>query len=222
MLARVLVIEDHAVLANAIADALRYAGHSVDIAYDGQDGDLKATVTAYDVVVLDRDLPRLHGDAVCQHIVASPHNTRVLILTATGALEDRVAGLAAGADDFLSKPFELAELMARVQALARRSGPRHAPVIRTGPFELDTNRRHLTKNGKPIALTTKELAVVEILMTANGRVVSTEELMERAWDENLDPFSSVVRVVLSKLRKKIGHPDPIVTLPGQGYRWTRT
>ncbi|MFB9184942.1 response regulator transcription factor [Dactylosporangium sucinum] len=214
---RVLLIEDEAVLAEQVAEGLRDQGMAVDVAADGLDGLHKATANRYDVVVLDRDLPLLHGDQVCTALAAADGTARVLMLTAAGEAADRVAGLTLGADDYLPKPFVFAELVLRVRALARRAAgaPR---VLRRAGLTFDTARRVVTRDGRTIPLTTKELAVLEILMTADGAVVSSEDLLERAWDEHADPFTATVRVTLARLRRKLGDPPLIETVVGAGYR----
>jgi DNA-binding response OmpR family regulator len=214
---RVLLIEDEALLAEQIADGLRDHGLAVDVAADGVDGLHKAGSNRYDVVVLDRDLPLLHGDQVCAALAAGDSTARVLMLTAAGEAADRVAGLLLGADDYLPKPFVFAELVLRIRALARRAN--NAPrVLRRAGLTFDTGRRVVTRGGRIIPLTTKELAVLEILMTADGAVVSAEDLLERAWDEHADPFTATVRVTLGRLRRKLGDPPLIHTVRGVGFR----
>jgi DNA-binding response OmpR family regulator len=215
---RVLVVEDERELANAIADGLRQHALAVDVAYDGADGLQKATINAYDVVVLDRDLPRLPGDAVCASIVAAGAQTRILMLTAASAVRERVAGLGLGADDYLTKPFAFAELVARVQALGRRSRPAAPPVIERGGIRLDPHRGTVERDGRPVPLSRKEFAVLLELLRAEGGVVSTEQLLEKAWDEQIDPFTNVVRFTIMKVRRKLGEPAVIETLAGTGYR----
>jgi DNA-binding response OmpR family regulator len=190
----------------------------VDVALDGDEGHEKATVTRYDVVVLDRDLPGMSGDELCREIVASGQLTRVIMLTASGSVADRVEGLSLGADDYLAKPFAFDELVARVRALARRSTPVTPPVLRAGDLELDPARRTVTRNGEPVDLTRKEFGVLEVLLAASGSVVSSEELLERVWDEHADPFTTTVRVTVMTLRKKLGEPGIIDTVVGSGYR----
>jgi DNA-binding response OmpR family regulator len=215
---RVLVVEDEQVLADAIATGLRRAAMAVDVAYDG-DGALERTsVNDYDVVVLDRDIPKIHGDEVCRQLVASGSTARILMLTAAGELDDKVTGLALGADDYLAKPFAFAELMARVRALARRSSPPLPPVLERAGVVLDPNRREVSRDGQAVVLTNKEFAVLEVLMRAQGTVVSAEHLLEKAWDEYIDPFTNVVRVTIMTLRRKLGDPPVIETVPGAGYR----
>jgi DNA-binding response OmpR family regulator len=214
---RVLVVEDQAELADDIADGLRDQGIAADVAYDGSVAIEKALMTAYDVVVLDRDLPRIHGDAVCAALVSSPSAARILMLTAAGTVGDRVDGLNLGADDYLSKPFAFAELVARVRALARRR-PAAAPLLAHGDLMLDRARRRVSRAGRPVSLTRKELGILEELMVADGAVISTEDLLERVWDENADPFTRTVTVTVGRLRAKLGQPDLIETVVGSGYR----
>jgi DNA-binding response OmpR family regulator len=215
---RVLVIEDHVELAETVALGLQREGMAVDIAHDGESGLRRAALYDYDVIVLDRDLPGVHGDRVCEMLVAEGGRTRVLMLTASAGIEDRVAGLSLGADDYLPKPFAFAELIARIRALARRAQPALAPVMRNGDLTLDTGRRIAHRAGRRLDLTAKELAVLELLLAARNTVVSPEELLARAWDEAADPFSAVVKVTISRLRRKLGEPPIIVTVPGAGYR----
>ena len=215
---RVLVVEDARRLADAIARGLRAEGMAVDVAYDGVEGHQKSMLTRYDVVVLDRDLPEMHGDDVLTEIVAASDTTRVLMLTASSVVEDRVDGLSLGADDYLTKPFAFPELVARIRALGRRSSPAVPPVLRAGDLELDPGKRTVTRSGKPLELTRKEFGVLEVLMAAGGSVVSSEELLERVWDENADPFTTTVRVTMMTLRRKLGDPGIIDTVVGSGYR----
>ena len=215
---RILIVEDEQPLAEAIARGLRREGMAVDVAFNGDEGHEKASITRYDVVVLDRDLPGMSGDKLCTEIVRSGALTRVLMLTASGAVEDRVEGLSLGADDYLAKPFAFPELIARVRALARRATPVTPPILRAGDVELDPARRTVTRAGKPIELTRKEFGVLEVLLAAGGSVVSSEELLERVWDENADPFTTTVRVTVMTLRKKLGEPGIIDTVVGSGYR----
>jgi DNA-binding response OmpR family regulator len=214
---RVLVVEDQAELADDIADGLRDQGIGADVAYDGAMGIEKALMTAYDVVILDRDLPRVHGDAVCTTLAAAPSPARILLLTASGTVGDRVDGLNLGADDYLTKPFAFAELVARVRALSRRA-PAAPPVTVRGDLVVDRARRRASRAGRPLSLTKKELAVLEELLVADGAVVSAEELLERVWDENADPFTRTVTVTLARLRRKLGVPELIETVVGSGYR----
>lgn len=215
---RVLVVEDHEELAGAIATGLRREGMAVDVALDGESALQRAGVYEYDVIVLDRDLPGIHGDRVCAALVEREVRARVLMVTASGAIEERVEGLGLGADDYLPKPFAFAELVARIRALARRSQPALPPVMRHGDLTLDPGQRVARRAGRRLELSTKELAVLELLLAARGAVVSAEELLERAWDEAADPFSSVVKVTVSRLRRKLGEPPIIETVPGAGYR----
>jgi DNA-binding response OmpR family regulator len=213
----VLVVDDEAALADLVARGLQRQDMAVDVAYRGDTADELLTVNDYDVVVLDRDVPGLHGDAVARRLAARGSLTRILMLTAATSLADRVQGLEIGADDYLTKPFEYPELVARVRALGRRSVASVAPVLERAGIVVDTNRRMATRDGKPLDLTAKELGVLEVLLRADGRVVPAEELLEKVWDMNVDPFTTAVRVTMSKLRRKLGTPDPITTVPGQGY-----
>ncbi|KOX07385.1 DNA-binding response OmpR family regulator [Micromonospora profundi] len=215
---RVLVVEDERNLADAIARGLRKRGMAVDVAYDGDAGQEAAFVTRYDVVVLDRDLPGVHGDQICAELAASGALTRVLMLTASGTVADRVEGLQLGADDYLPKPFAFDELVARVQALGRRATPAAPPVLELADLVLDPARRVATRAGVPIDLTNKEFGVLSELLKARGAVVSSEELLERVWDANTDPFTTIVRVTVMTLRKKLGDPPLIETVVGAGYR----
>jgi DNA-binding response OmpR family regulator len=215
---RVLVVEDERNIADAIARGLRREGMAVDVAYDGKDGHEMALVTRYDVVVLDRDLPGVHGDEICADLVASGALTRVLMLTASGSVADRVEGLQLGADDYLPKPFDFSELLARVRALGRRATPAAPPVLSVGDLVLDQARRAVTRGGKLLDLTRKEFGLLEELLKARGAVVSSEELLERVWDANADPFTTTVRVTMMTLRKKLGDPPLIETVVGAGYR----
>ncbi|MBA0125732.1 response regulator transcription factor [Haloechinothrix sp. YIM 98757] len=215
---RVLVVEDEEPLAEAVARGLRREGMAVDVAFNGDDAHEKATITRYDVVVLDRDLPGMSGDTLCEEIVGSGELTRILMLTASGTVEDRVDGLSLGADDYLAKPFAFAELIARVRALARRSTPATPPVLQAGDVRLDPARRTVVRDSGPIELTRKEFGVLEVLLSAAGSVVSSEELLERVWDEHADPFTTTVRVTVMTLRKKLGEPGIIETVVGSGYR----
>jgi DNA-binding response OmpR family regulator len=214
---RVLVVEDNSVVADAVAEGLRDQGMAVDIAYDGPSGLEKVVVNTYDVVVLDRDLPGLHGDNLCRQIVGSPYPSRVLMLTAAGQVEDRVEGLNLGADDYLAKPFDFSELVARVRALARRS-PSTPPVLTRGDLVVDRARRTVTRAGRPVPLARKELGVLEVLVSADGAVVSAEQLLEQVWDEHADPFTKTVTVTVGRLRRKLGHPPLVETVIGGGYR----
>jgi DNA-binding response OmpR family regulator len=214
---RVLVVEDQAVLADRIADGLRDQGMAVDVAYDGSAAIEAVSMVSYDVVVLDRDLPRVHGDAVCATIVGGPSAARILMLTAAVAIESRVDGLNLGADDYLVKPFAFAELVARIRALARRT-PSNPPVLARADLVLDRARRRASRAGRALSLTRKEFGVLEALVAADGAVVSAEALLEGVWDEHLDPFSNVVSVTVARLRGKLGTPPLIETVVGSGYR----
>jgi DNA-binding response OmpR family regulator len=218
---RVLVVEDERAIADAVARGLRREGMAVDVAYDGTQGHEMALVTRYDVVVLDRDLPGVHGDTICADLVSSGTLTRVLMLTASGTVADRVDGLGLGADDYLPKPFAFDELVARVRALGRRATPPAPPVLTAGDVTLDPARRVVSRAGKPIDLTRKEFGVLEVLLSARGGVISSEELLERVWDANADPFTTTVRVTVMTLRKKLGDPPLIETVVGAGYRVSR-
>ncbi|GAA1944631.1 response regulator transcription factor [Amycolatopsis minnesotensis] len=211
-------MEDEEPLAEAIARGLRREGMAVDVALNGDDGHEKATVTRYDVVLLDRDLPGMPGDELCKEIVASGELTRVLMLTASGTVSDRVEGLSLGADDYLAKPFAFPELVARVRALGRRATPAAPPLLVAGDVELDPAKRTVRRESGPVELTRKEFGVLEVLLSASGSVVSSEELLERVWDENADPFTTTVRVTVMTLRKKLGEPGIIETVVGSGYR----
>jgi DNA-binding response OmpR family regulator len=215
---RVLVVEDHAKLAMAVATLLRREGMAVDVAFDGNDALAQVAVNRYDVVVLDRDLPGLHGDHVCQTIVGEGNAVGILMLTAASGVDDRVEGLGLGADDYLPKPFNIAELVARIRALARRSRPALPPILVHGDLRLDIARRVATRAGRRLTLNPKELAVLEVLLSAQGAVVTAEELLERAWDEAADPFTNTVRMTVSRLRAKLGDPPIIDTVARSGYR----
>jgi DNA-binding response OmpR family regulator len=215
---RVLVVEDHPRLAETVATVLRREGMAVDIAFDGREALARVALTTYDVVVLDRDLPGVHGDEVCRSLVADGCPSGVLMLTAAAALEDRVMGLGMGADDYLPKPFHLAELVARIRALSRRSRPALPPTLAHGDLRLDSGRRLVTRADRPLALSPKEYAVLELLLGADGRVVSTEQILEHAWDDATDPFTNAVRMTVSRLRAKLGDPPVIQTVTPVGYR----
>ncbi len=215
---RVLVIEDDGELAEAIGVGLRQEQMAVDVAFDGATGLERALVTDYDVIVLDRDLPGRHGDEVCAELVRAGCRSRVLMLTAAAAIEDRVDGLGLGADDYLPKPFAFAELVARLRALLRRAQPPLAPVLERGDLRLDPARRNASRAGRSLELGPKEFGVLELLLAAQGRVVSAEELLERVWDEMADPFTTAVKVTVSRLRRKLGDPPVIETLAQAGYR----
>jgi DNA-binding response OmpR family regulator len=215
---RVLVVEDHEELARTIAAGLRREGMAIDIALDGAAALQRAAVNEYDVIVLDRDLPEVHGDSVCERLVELEYRARVLMLTASAGIEDRVTGLALGADDYLPKPFAFAELVARIRALARRAQPALPPVLTHGDLRLDPAQRAAHRGGRRLELSAKELTVLELLLAAQGAVVSPEELLARGWDEAADPFSNVVKVTVSRLRRKLGDPPIIETVPHAGYR----
>ena len=215
---RVLVVEDERQLADSIAEGLRLHAMAVDVAYDGEAGLERASVNDYDVLVLDRDIPLMSGDEVCAALVQAQSPTRILMLTAATAVAQRVAGLGIGADDYLTKPFAFAELVARVQALARRARPAAAPVLERAGIRLDSHRRTVVRDGRPVELSRKEFAVLEELMRADGGVVSAEQLLEKAWDEQIDPFTNVVRFTMMMVRRKLGDPPVIETVQGVGYR----
>jgi DNA-binding response OmpR family regulator len=215
---KVLVVEDEAPLADAIARGLRREGIAVDTATDGDAALEKAALTPYDVIVLDRDLPRVHGDVVCETLRAGGSASQILMLTASGTLEDRVTGLNLGADDYLPKPFAFVELMARVRALGRRRAVAPSLVVERAGVRLDPARHDVRRDGRSIVLTPKELAVLDALLAANGAIVSAETLLDQVWDEHVDPFTNVVRVTIMTLRKKLGPPPLIETVVGVGYR----
>lgn len=215
---RVLVVEDDEDLADAVAAGLRRAKMAVDVSYDGREGVDRALLNDYDVVVLDRDLPGVHGDTVCAKMVDAGRRARILMLTASSTIDSRVDGLGLGADDYLTKPFAFAELVARIGALARRSQPSVPPVLVARDVEVDTGQRRAWRRGEELDLSPKEFGVLELLVSARGRVVSAEELLERVWDERSDPFSSAVKVTISRLRSKLGDPSLIETVPRAGYR----
>jgi DNA-binding response OmpR family regulator len=212
---RVLVAEDHVVLADRIAEGLRDAGLAADVVNDGQAALTQADLTAYDVIVLDRDLPVVHGDQVCRRLAGG--HVRILMLTAAAAVDDRVDGLELGADDYLGKPFAFHELVARVRALGRRA-PSAPPVVRRGDLTVDRARHRASRGTRRLSLTRKEFAILELLLAADGGVVSAEELLEHVWDANTDPFSNVVSVTMARLRRKLGEPPMIQTVVGRGYR----
>ena len=214
---RVLLVEDHPKLATTVAAGLRREGMAVDVAFDGNDALMHVAGTNYDVVVLDRDLPDTHGDEVCRTLVADGYQSRVLMLTASATVADRVEGLSLGADDYLPKPFAFAELVARIRALGRRPARVLPPVLVHGDLSLDTARRIAVRANRPLALNPKELGVLEHLLAARGRVVTTEELLEAVWDEMTDPFTKTVKVTISRLRAKLGDP-PIIETVANGYR----
>jgi DNA-binding response OmpR family regulator len=215
---RVLVVEDHKELAATIAVGLRREGMAVDIAFDGEDALGHAAGDNYDVILLDRDLPKIHGDDVCRALVARGSRSRVLMLTAADTIEDRVDGLSFGADDYLPKPFAFAELVARIRALARRGQTDRAPLLARGDLRLDTVQRVATRNGRRLELSGKELAVLELLLAAGGAPVTTRQLLARGWDEYVDSDGNVVKVTISRLRRKLGNPPMIETIPHAGYR----
>ncbi|WP_194905694.1 response regulator transcription factor [Catenulispora rubra] len=215
---RILVVEDHRELAETVAAGLRREGLAVDVALDGPSALEIAASARYDVIVLDRNLPGLHGDDVCRALVAQGHPARVLMLTAAATVEDRVDGLACGADDYLPKPFAFAELVARIRALLRRNQPALPPTLAHGNLTLDPGRQVVFRAGQRLPLSPKELAVLELLLSAQGRAVSGEELLERAWDAAADPFTNTVKVTISRLRRKLGDPPLIETVPQAGYR----
>jgi DNA-binding response OmpR family regulator len=205
------------VLCDRIAEGLRDQGMAVDVAYDGATAMEVTAFTSYDVIVLDRDLPRVHGDAVCMQLVAGPATARILMLTAAAGVEDRVDGLNLGADDYLGKPFAFTELVARVRALGRRS-PSAPPLLRRADLTVDRVRRRVRRAGREVIVTRKEFGVLEALLAADGGVVSAEELLEHVWDTSIDPFSNTVSVTVSRLRRKLGGPPLIETVVGSGYR----
>jgi DNA-binding response OmpR family regulator len=215
---RVLIAEDEIRLAETIARGLRRHGFAVDVAPDGEQALVKSRVVRYDVLVLDRDLPGVHGDDVCRAVRDERPDTGILMLTAAGALEDVIEGLSLGADDYLPKPFRFAELVARIHALARRTSPSRPPVLEHGDLVLDPARRRLTRGGRELELARKEFAVLEALMAADGATVSAEQLLERVWDEHTDPFTNVVRMTIMTLRRKLGDPPVVQTVIGVGYR----
>lgn len=215
---RVLVVEDEAFLAEMIAEGLRRDALAVDVAPDGRTALRKLALGDYDVMILDRDLPDIHGDEVCRRAVAQRLLTRILMLTASGGLRDRVAGLSLGADDYLAKPFAYDELLARVLALGRRARPALPPVIERAGLVLDTSRRQASRDGRYLSLSRKEFAVLETLLRADGAVVSSDDLIEQVWEEDTSYRTSAVRVALSKLRAKLGEPPVVETVPGSGYR----
>jgi DNA-binding response OmpR family regulator len=215
---RVLVVEDHVRLADSVARVLRREGMAVDVAYDGTAALDRTVEVDYDVVVLDRDLPGVPGDEVCRRLMREPLRTRVLMLTAAGTIAERVQGLTIGADDYLPKPFAYPELVARIRALGRRSQPAVPPVLVHGDLALDPAQRVATRAGTQLPLNPKELAVLEYLLAAQGRVVSAEELLERVWDGATDPFTTTVKATMNRLRSKLGEPPVVETVPRAGYR----
>jgi DNA-binding response OmpR family regulator len=215
---RILVVEDESFLADMVAEGLRRQTMAVDVAYDGDTAMELVDVNEYDVLVLDRDVPGVHGDDICRALAQRGDSLRILMLTALGTVYDRVSGLNLGADDYLAKPFAFDELVARVRALGRRAVPPVPPVLEAAGVTLDTGQQLVHRDGRLVPLSRKEFAVLEVLMRARGNVVSAEELLERAWDQHADPFTKVVKVTVSKLRAKLGEPPVIVTVPGSGYR----
>jgi DNA-binding response OmpR family regulator len=214
---RVLVAEDHATLADRIAEGLRDAGMAVDVVHDGAAALASSGSTAYDVIVLDRDLPEVHGDQVCRSLAALPHGPRILMLTAAASVNDRVDGLELGADDYLGKPFAFHELVARVRALVRRA-PSAPPIVHRGDLTVDRARHRASRGARALSLNRKEFGILEMLVAADGAVVSAEELLEHVWDANADPFSNIVSVTMTRLRRKLGPPPLIETVVGRGYR----
>lgn len=215
---RVLIVEDHKRLAEALADGLGQEGMAADVAFDGQDALDHVTLACYDVIVLDRDLPVVHGDQVCAELVRRGCPSRVLMLTAASTIADKVDGLDLGADDYLSKPFDFAELVARIRALGRRSVRRLPPVLTCGDLSVDPARRLAVRGGRLLTLTPKEFAVLECLLAADGTLVAAEELLEHAWDENADLFTTTVKTTIGRLRAKLGDPPLIHTVREGGYR----
>jgi DNA-binding response OmpR family regulator len=214
---RVLVVEDVKRLADDIAEGLRDQGMAVDVCYDGLDAAAKIGVYAYEVIVLDRDLPGVDGDTVCRMVVEGEHRSMVLMLTAADSPGERVQGLMIGADDYLSKPFHFPELVLRIRALARRQPSVRSRVYRAKGVELDSLQRSVTRDGRPIRLSAKELGVLEALMRAAPAPVSAEQLLAEVWDENVDPFTNTVQVTIGRLRRRLGEPQVIETIPGVGY-----
>jgi DNA-binding response OmpR family regulator len=214
----VLLVEDHQELAETVADVLRSEGMAVDVTLDGRAALDRAGITRYDVVVLDRDLPGVHGDEVCRSLAAAGSRSRVLMLTAAGSVEDRVDGLELGADDYLPKPFAFTELIARIRAVSRRCGPPLPAILACADLGLDPARRTVIRAGRRLALSPKEFSVLEYLMAAGGRIVPAEELLERVWDEAADPFTATVKVTIGRLRAKLGDPPLIETVREAGYR----
>ena len=215
---RVLIIEDDEALADVLARGLRQDGLAVDLAFDGEEGIEKAEVTPYDVVVLDRGLPGISGDEVCTALVAMETTPRIIMLTAAGNVDSRIEGLSLGADDYLPKPFVMAELIARIRALARRPNAATPPQLVSGDLVIDTTRHAATRGDRPLSLTRKEFGVLETIVAAQGRVVSSEDLLERVWDEAADPFTNAVRITVMTLRRKLGDPPLIETVIGVGYK----
>src|SRR3954469_6566211 len=215
---RVMLVEDEPLMADAIRDGLRLEAIAADIAGDGDTALELLRVNAYDIAVLDRDIPGPSGDEIARRIVASGSGTPILMLTAADRLDDKASGFGLGADDYLTKPFELQELVLRIRALDRRRAHSRPPVLELAGLRLDPFRREVHRNGQYVALTRKQFAVLDVLVAAEGGVVSAEDLLARAWDENADPFTNAVRITVSGLRKRLGEPWLIVTVPGVGYR----
>jgi DNA-binding response OmpR family regulator len=215
---RVLVVEDEEMLADAIAEGLRQETFAVDVVHDGEAALERLSVNEYDVMVLDRDLPKLHGDEVCRRTAADGADVRILMLTVSTTVAERVAGLSLGADDYLVKPFAFAELVARIRALGRRVRPPAPPVLERAGIRLDPHLRETYRDGRFVSLSRKEFAVLEELLRAQGGPVSAESLLERVWDENIDPFTTIVRVTIRGLRRKLGDPGVVETVTGVGYR----
>ena len=215
---RVLVVEDDLALADVITRGLRQEALAVDLAHDGDEALDKASFTTYDVVVLDRDLPVRHGDDVCRELANGEGDERIIMLTASGTLDDRVEGLGLGADDYLSKPFAMKELVARIRALGRRTTAAVPPVLTHADIELDPSKHKAVRGDRQLSLTRKEFGVLECLMASDGQVVSSEELLEKVWDENTDPFTNAIRITIMTLRRKLGDPSVIETVVGVGYQ----
>jgi DNA-binding response OmpR family regulator len=215
---RVLIVEDEELLADITAEGLRDQAIAVDVVYDGAEALYRTSYTEYDVIVLDRDLPGVHGDEVCRQLAEGRTPSRILMLTAADEVDEKIDGLSLGADDYLTKPFVFGELVARIRALARRSTAPLPPVLERSGIRLDPGRRTVSRDGQPVTLTNKEFTVLEVLMRADGGVVSAEDLLDKAWDQHIDPFSNVVRVIVATLRKRLGDPPVIETVTGAGYR----
>jgi DNA-binding response OmpR family regulator len=218
---RVLVVEDNQEMADVLARGLRRDGMAVDLAADGEEGWVKLHVSDYDVVILDRDLPLVHGDEICHRMRAEGSATRILMLTAAAGPRRAAEGLGLGADDYLAKPFEFVELIARIRALGRRPSHARPPLLQAAGIELDPASRTASRFGRELELARKEFGALELLLAAQGQVVSAEELLEKVWDEHADPFTTAVRTTIKKLRGKLGAPDPIETVIGSGYRIRR-
>ncbi|MFF0085644.1 response regulator transcription factor [Streptomyces canus] len=215
---RVLIVEDELYMAEAIRDALRLEAIAADIAGDGDTALELLTINTYDIAVLDRDIPGPSGDDIAKHIIDTGTGMPILMLTAADRLDDKATGFELGADDYLTKPFELQELVLRLRALDRRRAHNRPPVREIAGLRLDPFRREVYRNSRYVALTRKQFAVLEVLVAAEGGIVSAEQLLERAWDENADPFTNAVRITVSALRKRLGEPSIIATMPGAGYR----